>query len=158
MKRTLAVIALFGVSTAAMAEAPGGPDCGWGNMIMDGQSGLGAHLIASLTNGTSGNATFGMTTGTNGCSTDGNITYGGKGLVGAIMDEFSEDVARGDGEALTAVAVAMGIADEDRVAFKALMHRNFATLFPSEDVTAGQVSDTIVSLMRADAHLAHYVS
>lgn len=158
MKRTLAVVALFGISTAAMAEAPGGPDCGWGNMLMDGQSGLGSHLVASLTNGTSGNATFGMTTGTNGCSTDGQITYGGKALVGAIMDEFGEDVARGDGEALTAVAVAMGIAEEDRAAFKSVMHENFATLFPSEDVTAEQVSDTIVNLMRADTRLAHYVS
>lgn len=158
MKRFLIVTAMLGASTAAMAEAPGGPDCGWGNMLMDGQSGLGAHVIASITNGTSGNATFGMTTGTNGCSANGKLTYGGKSLVGAVMDEFSEDVARGDGEALTAVAVSLGIEEADRALFKSVMHENFATLFPSEDVTAEQVSGRMVELMRANGQLAKYVS
>ncbi len=158
MKRILMVAALMGVSAGALAEAPGGPNCGWGNMLMNGQSGLGAHVVASLTNGTSGNATFGMTTGTNGCSANGKLTYGGKSLIGAVMDEFSEDVARGDGEALTAVAVAMGVDEADRTAFKQLMHDNFATLFPSADVTAEQVSDRVVELMRGHEQLAHYVS
>lgn len=158
MKRILIVAAMLGVSASAVAEAPGGPNCGWGNMLMDGQSGLGAHIVASLTNGTSGNATFGMTTGTNGCSADGTLTYGGKSLIGAVMDEFGEDVARGDGEALTAVAVSMGISEADRPLFKALMHHNFTMLFPSRDVTAEQVSNSIVELMRGNEQLAKYVS
>jgi hypothetical protein len=127
-------------------------------MLMDGQSGLGSHIIASLTNGSTGNATFGMTSGTNGCSANGKLTYGGKSLMSAVMDEFGEDVARGDGEALTAVAVAMGVAESDRALFKSVMHDNFSTLFPSADVTAEQVSDTIVALMRANDQLAKYVS
>lgn len=158
MKRILIVGALLGMSTGVMAEAPGGPNCGWGNMLLEGQSGFGAHIVASITNGTSGNATFGMTTGTNGCSTNGTLTYGGTSLIGAVMDEFSEDVARGDGEALSAVAVALGVDEADRAAFKQLMHENFATLFPSSDVTAEEVSNNVISLMQADARLSHYVS
>jgi hypothetical protein len=158
MKKTIFAVVLLGASASALAEAPGGPDCGWGNMLLDGSSGLGSHLVASLTNGSTGNATFGMTTGTNGCSTDGTLTYGGDSLIGAVMDEFGEDVARGDGEALTAVAVSMGIAEEDRALFKSVMHENFATLFPSENVTAQEVTASIVSLMRSDARLAKYVS
>jgi hypothetical protein len=158
MKKALIVTALFGFSTVALAEAPGGPSCGWGNMLMDGQSGLGAHTVASITNGSTGNATFGMTTGTNGCSANGTLTYGGKSLIGAVMDEFSEDVARGDGEALTAVAVALGVAETDRALFKTVMHDNFSVLFPSQDVTAEQVSDRVVALMRANEQLAKYVS
>ena len=158
MKKTLIVVALLGMSASAMAEAPGGPNCGWGNMIMDGDSGLGSHLIASITNGSTGNATFGMTSGTNGCSTDGKLTYGGKSMVAAVMDEFGEDVARGDGEALTAVAVSMGVEEQDRELFKSVMHQNFAVLFPSQDITAEQVSNTIVVLMKANDQLARYVS
>ncbi|RLA46625.1 MAG: hypothetical protein DRR06_04650, partial [Gammaproteobacteria bacterium] len=71
------VIALAALPSLAFAEAPGGPDCGWGNMLFKGESGLGSHMIASTTNGTSGNATFGMTSGTNGCSANGTLTYGG---------------------------------------------------------------------------------
>ncbi len=158
MNKTLIVTALLGISASALAEAPGGPNCGWGNMLMEGNNGLGSHIVASLTNGSTGNASFGMTSGTNGCATNGTLTYGGISLVGAVMDEFGEDVARGDGEALTAVAVAMGIAETDRPLFKALMHDNFTTLFPSQDVTAEQVTSSIVTLMRADAQLARYVS
>lgn len=156
MKKLVAGAVLFAASSAAFAEAPGGPNCGWGNMLFKGQSGLAAHFLASTTNGTSGNATFGMTSGTNGCSTDGKLTYGGKAMVGAMFDEFSADVAVGQGDALTAVAVAYGVAQEDRAAFATLAHQNFSVLFPSEDVTADEVVATLETLMKADADLAKY--
>ena len=156
MKKTIISIALLGMSSSAMAAAPGGPDCGWGNMLFDGQSGIGPHFLASSTNGTSGNATFGMTTGTNGCSADGKLSYGGKSLLGSIMGEFSEDVARGEGEALNAVAVMYGVEQQDRASFASAMHANFQTLFPSEDVTAEEVMASMNEIMKADAQLAKY--
>ena len=157
MKKTIMSIALLGLSSTAMAEAPGGPDCGWGNMLFEGQAGIGPHFLASTTNGTSGNATFGMTTGTNGCSANGTLSYGGTSLLGSIMGEFSEDVARGEGEALNAVAVMYGIEQQDRATFATAMHANFQTLFPSEDVTAEEVMTSMNEVMKADARLAKYV-
>jgi hypothetical protein len=158
MKKTILSIALLGASSLAFAEAPGGPDCGWGNMLFEGQSGIGPHILATTTNGTSGNKTFGMTTGTNGCNANGKLSYGGKSLVGSIMGEFSEDVARGDGEALNAVAVMYGIEQSDRAAFSKLMHENFTTLFPSESVTAEEVMVSMNEILKADARLAKYVA
>ncbi|HVL01457.1 MAG TPA: DUF3015 domain-containing protein [Dongiaceae bacterium] len=160
MKKVLIGALLLGTSTLAMAEAPGGPNCGWGNMLFKGQSGLGPHFLASWTNGTSGNATFGMTTGTNGCSANGTLTYGGKALVGmsGVMDEFIEDAANGKGEAMTAVAVSMGVKPEDRDAFAAAVHSNFNTIFPTADVTAEQVYSSLVEVMKSDATLSKYVS
>ena len=95
MKKLLLGTLLVAISSTALAEAPGGPSCGWGNMLFKGQRGMASHFVASTTNGTSGNATFGMTSGTNGCSTNGTLTYGGKPmLVGSnMMDELSEDMA-----------------------------------------------------------------
>ena len=78
--------------------------------------------------------------------------------VGAIMDEFSEDVARGDGEALTAVAVSLGVSAEDRPAFKESLHNNFDLLFPSADVQADSVMASIVAIMKQDQRLDKYVS
>ena len=160
MKKTLLAAALVSCSGIASAVAPGGPNCGWGNMLFEGQSGLPSHIVASTTNGTSGNNTFGMTSGTNGCSADGTLSYGGKEMlnVRAIMDEFSEDVARGDGEALTAVAVSMGISETDRPVFKQAMHNNFDTLFPSSDVDAEAVVANMFVIMQSDARLAKYAS
>lgn len=158
MKKTIISIALLGLSSTAMADAPGGPNCGWGNMLFEGQAGMAPHFLATTTNGTSGNATFGMTSGTNGCSVDGKLTYGGKSLLGSIMGEFSEDVARGEGEALNAVAVMYGIEQEDRASFATAMHTNFQTLFPSENVTADEVMASMNEIMKADAKLAKYVA
>lgn len=160
MKRTLAGMILAAASASSFAVAPGGDSCGWGNMLFEGQSGLPAHLVASITNGTSGNASFGMTTGTNGCSADGTLTYGGKSMINlsAVMDEFSEDVARGDGEVLSALAVSMGVDAQDREHFKATMHNNFATIFPSADANAEDVVAAIFQVMENDKTLAKYVA
>lgn len=158
MKKIVAGAVLLAASSAALAEAPGGPNCGWGNMLFKGQSGIGPHFLASTTNGTSGNATFGMTSGTNGCSTSGTLTYGGKALINAMLDEFSADVAVGQGDALTAVAVAYGVSPEDRSAFAQLAHENFAVLFPSQNVTADEVVVNLEALMKADARLAKYIA
>ena len=158
MKKTIAGLALLSVSSVSMAEAPGGPNCGWGNMLFEGQTGLGAHIIASITNGTSGNNTFGMTTGTNGCSTSGTLTYGGKSMVSSIMGEFSEDVAAGEGDAMDTVAVIYGVEKQDRAIFARVMHENFAVIFPSEDVTADEMIASIEQVMKADQTLAKYIA
>lgn len=157
MKKLLAGALVLAASSTAYAEAPGGPNCGWGNMLFKGQSGIAPHFLASTTNGTSGNATFGMTSGTNGCSTSGTLTYGGKALINAMLDEFSADAAVGHGDALTAVSAAYGVAPEDRAAFATLAHQNFNTLFPTQDVTADQVASELETLMKSDAQLSKYV-
>lgn len=155
MKKMIGGIVLLTASSSAFAVSPGGPDCGWGNMLFEGQSGP-VHFLASTTNGTSGNATFGMTSGTNGCSIDGTLTYGGKSMLGSIMDEFSQDVAMGHGEALNAVAVMMGVEPQDRPAFAEVTHKNFDVIFPSENVTADEVLTSLHSVMKQDDRLAKY--
>jgi hypothetical protein len=167
MKRTIFAIALLTVSSTAFATGGGGGGsstpgkgggCGWGAMVFEDQSGLGPHLFASTTNGTSGNATFGLTSGTNGCDSDVVIRYGGTSIFASIMPEFSEDVARGNGEALDTVAVMYGVDKEDRPAFAATMHENFAVIFPNENVTAEQAIASIDAIMKADPRLAKYVA
>ncbi len=158
MKKALIGAAMLSVSSASFAVAPGGDDCGWGNLLFEGKSGLPYHLLASIVNGTSGNATFGMTSGTNGCEVDGDLTYGGESMISAVMDEFSEDVARGEGEALNAVAVTLNVGLQDRAHFAAVMHQHFTQLFPNAGVTAAEVTSQVLAIMQADARLAQYVS
>lgn len=160
MKRSFIAASLLSLSFGAAAEAPGGPSCGWGNMLFEGNNGMVFHFLASTTNGTSGNATFGMTTGTNGCSVDGKLTYSGQSLLSqsSVMEEFTQDVARGDGEAMNAVAISMGVTPENRPVFAQVMHENFNALFPTADVTSDQVYSTMVQLMQADARLKPFAS
>ena len=158
MKKIITGLVLLSASSVAMADAPGGPDCGWGNMLFEGQAGIGPHFLATTTNGTSGNATFGMTTGTNGCSTSGKLTYGGKSMISSIMGEFTEDVARGEGDAINTVALIYGVEQADRDTFAKVMHENFAVIFPNEDVTADEMMASIEEVMKADSTLAKYIA
>ena len=148
----------FGSTLANAGAAGGDGGCGWGQALFKGQSGTASHVLAGITNASTGNNTFGMTTGTNGCSTTGTLSYGGESVVSAIMDEFSEDVARGEGDALDTVAVVYGVDAQDRDAFAKVMHENFTTLFPSEDVTAEEMMASIEEIMKSDATLSKYVA
>ena len=96
MKKIIIGAALLASSSSAFA-------CGWGAMVFDGQSGLGPHLFASTTNGTSSNAVFGLTSGTNGCDSSIVIKYRGSSVFDSMLDVFIEDVARGEGEAIESV-------------------------------------------------------
>lgn len=146
------------ISINAMAQSPGGPNCGWGNMLFDGQRGTPVHVLASTTNGTSGNATFGMTSGTNGCLTNTPLTYGGRPWIAmnGMMNELSEDMARGQGEVLTTYAVVLGVAPEDRVHFAMVTHEHFQQIFRTGDVTADDVHANTLMVLQHDPRLAKY--
>jgi len=162
MKKTIlaATLSLSLTPFSAFAAAPGGPSCGWGNMLFEGQKGLAIHLIASIINGTSGNASFGMTLGTNGCSTDGALSYGGQNLLqtSEFMEDIAHDIALGEGEALDALALLVGIAPEDRTTFAQVTHENFQTIFPSADATTEEILKAIGEVMKTNEKLAKYVS
>ncbi|WP_111658019.1 DUF3015 domain-containing protein [Isoalcanivorax indicus] len=160
MKKIVLATALLGASMTASANAPGGPGCGWGNMLFEGQSGLPIHLLATLVNGTSGNATFGMTSGTNGCDTSGALAYSGSSLLAmnGVLEEVAHDIAMGEGEALTALSVSMGVSAEDRGHFNQTLHQHFSAIFPHENVTAEDVLASIQSIMKADQQLAKYTA
>lgn len=158
MKRIISGLVLLTASQVAMAGAAGGDaGCGWGNALFNGQSGTANHVLAGTTNSLFGNNTFGMTTGTNGCTTSSTLGYGGASAVSAIMDEFSEDVARGDGDALKTVAVLYGVEPSDRDTFARVMHENFAVIFPNEEVTAEEMIASIEKVMQEDPVLAKYI-
>ncbi len=158
MKNIFTGLVLLSASSVAFAGAAGGDSCGWGNMLFEGQSGTAPHVLAVTTNGTSGNNTFGITSGTNGCSSSGSLSYSGKNVVSSIMGEFTEDVARGEGDAMNTVAVVYGVDQADRAHFAKVMHENFATIFPNENVTADQMMVSIEEVMKADATLSKYVA
>ena len=155
MKKIIAGVALSVASTMAFAGTDAG--CGLGSMLFKGQSGVAPHVLAATTNGSFGNQTFGMTSGTLGCVTSKPITSMAIYMDNNI-DKIARDVSRGQGENLDALAVILGIEAEDRPHFAALLQQNFAAIFPSESVTSDQASDTVVSLMKSDEKLAAYVS
>jgi hypothetical protein len=101
-----------------------------------------------------------MTSGTNGCSTNSALTYGGKSWIAmnGMMNELSEDMAKGNGEALTTYAVVLGVAPEDREHFAAVAHEHFQQIFSKADVTAEDVHNNTLAVLKGDARLAKYAT
>ena len=73
----LAVVMAF--SSNAMAVDSTG--CGLGSMAWRGQSGVVPQILAVTTNGTFGNQTFGISSGTSGCDQNGRVTGGTQRMV-----------------------------------------------------------------------------
>jgi hypothetical protein len=94
----LAAGIVFVLSFNAMAEEKGA-GCGLGKMLFEGKSGMVPHILAATTNGSSGNNTFGITSGTSGCEADSVIKreHEQEVFVANNFDNLSQDMARGDG-------------------------------------------------------------
>ena len=111
-KTTLAALLIIGSlgSTAAMADNDVG--CGWGTLIWQGDSGLFPKILASTTNGILGNQTFGISSGTLGCSQDGVIKADVRRtkFASANMDQLAAETAAGEGESLTTLAALYNVA------------------------------------------------
>ncbi|MGH8759512.1 MAG: DUF3015 family protein, partial [Burkholderiales bacterium] len=72
MKKVLIAIAMSALPALAFADNIG--SCGWGAKLFDGEKGTAPQVLAVTTNGTFGNQTFGISSGTSGCTQDGTVT------------------------------------------------------------------------------------
>jgi hypothetical protein len=146
-------------ASAQEDETASSAGCGLGTMLFDGQSGIGPQVLAVTTNGTSGNQTFGITSGTLGCTKDGVVRPPAEVriLLMSSLDNLATDVARGEGETLTSLASVMAIDEADQPRFFVSLQDNFARIFPDENVTADEVITSINAVMAEDEVLARYV-
>ena len=156
-KKTALVAALAALPmSSAMAKDSTG--CGVGTMIFDGQEGVGPQILAVTTNGTLGNQTFGITSGTLGCDQDGVIKHEAalSKFVAANMESLASDMAAGGGETLASLAELMDVAEADRAAFYRAAQENFASIYGGENTTAGEVLDNLNTVMASNAQLEGY--
>ncbi len=135
---------LTSVALAMPMLASANPGCGLGSQVFKDKADTISHVLAATTNGTSGNQTFGMTSGTLGCDTSKPIVAAAV-FLNDNMDQVAEDMSQGQGEALDTLAELMDVSDKD--AFAALTQENFSVIFSSNDVTAQNVMDNIQSVI-----------
>ena len=157
MRNKLIAAALLGTvyATSAHADSTG---CGLGSMVWDGQQGIAPQVLAVTTNGTSGNQTFGITSGTLGCEQDGVIQSSAQlGMyTGSNMDALARDMSTGSGESLHGLADILEVSAEDRPRFFAALQENYASIFSSSDVTAEDVVQGVNDTLKSDDDLAAY--
>ena len=158
-KKLLAVVALS-LAPLGASFADNDAGCGAGTQIWKGKSGVFFKLLATFTNGSFGNQTLGITSGTLGCGRNNTITADADVIKFASgnLDALSVEMARGDGEALTALASLYGVAEADRAAFYSLTKANYGSIFSHADITAGEMVATVRELMAKDARLFRYAA
>ncbi len=145
-----------GHEKGSVADSSG---CGVGTILWKGQSGAAPQILAVTTNGTSGNQTFGITSGTLGCTKDGVVSPPAevRMLTVSQLDNLAKDMARGEGETLASFATAMKVEQQDQPLLFATLKGNFARIFPTDDVSADDVLVQIQQVMAEDQTLARYV-
>ncbi|MDH3452027.1 MAG: DUF3015 domain-containing protein, partial [Gammaproteobacteria bacterium] len=96
---------------------------------------------------------------TSGCKPDGTVVASQRVpmYVGANMDALARDVSTGSGETLASLASLMQINDADRAEFFTLARNNYARIFSSHEVTAGDVLTSLYGVMSESDRLARYV-
>lgn len=159
MKRNvLVLLAALAIPQIGWAESNNVGSCGWGSKLFDGQRGVAPQVLAATTNGTSGNQTFAVTSGTSGCSQDGVVrsTWKTAAFIDANMNRLALDMSRGEGESLGSLAGLMGVAPADQHAFAAKLQGNFAQIFTNSAVSSADVAQGLKNVLAADDQLAKY--
>jgi len=145
MKKTLFITAMTAlITTASFANSNTG--CGLGSQVISNQDSVVMQVFATTTNGTSGNQTFGITSGTSGCAKPAKFVSNDKAneFVRGNMDALAFDISNGEGEALTTLATLLNVSNSD--VFASTLQTNFDKIYTSENVSSADVIDNIVSL------------
>ena len=159
LNKKLMVIALLGmIPVGAMAANNNIGSCGWGSKLMDGQSGIGPQVLGATTNGTSGNQTFGITSGTSGCTQDGVVNSSWKTamFIDGNKSKLARDMSTGSGETLESLANLIGVQEQDKAAFFRATKDNLARIFPSADPTTDQVVASLKQVLSKNEQLEQY--
>ncbi len=138
----LSVAVLFGMQAGlAMAANPDtGPGCGLGKLAWGDyahQKNIAPQVMMATTNGTFGSGTFGISSGTSGCTNDGKIMAEQKTTLFAQLnfENLSQEMAQGQGEHLASLATLMGVPAEHQAEFFAMTQERYTSL-----VKAGEAS------------------
>jgi len=145
---SLALGGILGLGLSAPALADNDVGCGIGTQFMEGREGLAYHVLASCTNAytlQSVSLTFNLF----GCDSTGKVTADAqlRKFAAANLDQLARDVARGEGEALSAFAHLLQVPVEQQGAFGAFTQAHFVDLFPNESVDSNQMIDAFYRLL-----------
>ena len=133
------VLVLQAAGVGAAANPDNGPGCGLGKLAwMDYGSPkqIAPQVMMATTNGTFGSQTFGISSGTSGCTNDGVIMKNKHvNMASRAFESLAQDMAQGQGEHLASLATLLGVPEEAQPEFFALVQEKYTMLVGSDDTT-----------------------
>lgn len=143
MKKILvSIAAVVALSSSLVAGVNSQTGCGLGSMIIKDDSTAVLLALQATTNGTSGNQTFGITSGTLGCQkTQFVMNEQAEEFVASNMDQLAKEIAIGHGESIDTLAELLEVSD--KATFSASLQENYNKIYTSQDVKMADVLDNI---------------
>jgi len=144
-KLVVSLAAVAALSSSAFAGANNSTGCGLGSMLFSADSTVMLSLQAT-TNGISGNQTFGITSGTLGCSKPSSFVSNDRAqdFVAANMDILAQEIAMGQGESIDTLAELLKV--QDKAAFATALQAKFNAIYTSENVKMADVMNAIATI------------
>jgi len=136
----LATVAILSSSVYASVNNQTG--CGLGSMVIKDDSSAIMLALQATTNGTSGNQTFGITSGTSGCKkTKLVLNERVQEFVASNMDTLAKEIAMGQGEYLDTLDELLKV--KNKVAFNKKLQENYNKIYKNKSVQMSDVLDNI---------------
>ena len=155
----VAVAMAAGLAVVASAGSQNDAGCGVGSLIFKNND-AGSQILAATTNGTFGNQTFGITTGSVGCTGGGIGKMTGKAktdqvnFVAANFRDLNREMVTGGGEYVNSLAALMGCTKEAAPAFASFTQSHYKTIGPSEKTAPEAIVESLHMGIAQDAVLA----
>ncbi|CAI4033741.1 hypothetical protein DNFV4_04183 [Nitrospira tepida] len=118
----------------ALATNPDtGPGCGAGKVLwadFKNQKNILPQAFMATTNGSFGSGTFGISSGTSGCTNDGQVWAEHKVTTFASLnfENLAQEMAQGEGQHLSSLAALMGVPAEHQALFFAMTQDRYTSL------------------------------
>ncbi len=141
-KIIVSIIAILALGTVASATVNNQTGCGLGSQVIKDDSSAIMLALQATTNGTSGNQTFGITSGTSGCKkVKLVINERAAEFVASNMDQLAKEVAVGHGESVDTLAELLAV--EDKAIFAASLQANYNAIYTSKNAEMADVLENI---------------
>lgn len=154
-KYLLVTIGTMLFSSPVFAAGYGDAGCGLGSMIFGNQKGP-IQILAATTNGTAGNQSFGVTSGTSNCDAKGMDTskLEQEQFIASNFSGLAKDVASGEGEQLTVLAGLVGCPSTQQTHFNTVTQQNYDAIFASDAASPAEVLSAVKGVVSRDAELS----
>jgi len=134
----LAFVCVQAAGVWAVMNPDTGPGCGLGKLAWGDfkkQKNIAPQVMMATTNGTFGSQTFGISSGTSGCTNDGQVWAEHKVTMFAAInsEDLSQEMAQGQGAHLASLATLMGVPAEQQAEFFAMTQERYLALIQAGD-------------------------
>lgn len=145
-----ALVLSMGVTSSAFAGGYGAAGCGLGTMLFHGKNDKVSQVLSATTNGTAGNQTFGITTGTSNCDSSGLVVASKEAdsYAAKNYDSLTKELATGTGEHLATLASLLGYS---QVELGAYSRAHYGEIFATDGTTSTEMLSALVKGLGANS-------